>query len=63
MFIPKLNPRYVFRYPFDSGKKLSLAESFERNKIALFCLYSYSRSNFYQCFANQKLAFYKKEIN
>ena len=37
MFIPKLNLKCVFKYPFDGGKKLSLAECFERNKIALFC--------------------------
>ena len=36
MFIPKLNTKYVFKYPFDGGKKLSLAECFERNKITLF---------------------------
>ena len=27
----------VFKYPSDGGKKLPLAESFERNKIAHFC--------------------------
>ena len=48
--------------PFDAGKKLSLAECFERNKYALFCLLSYFRSNSYQYFGNQKLMFhYKKE--
>ena len=36
MFIPKLNSKCFFKYPFDSGKKLSLAECFERNKIAFF---------------------------
>ena len=63
MFIPKLNSKYIFQYPSDRVKKLLLAECFERNKIALFCLYSYCRFNFYQSFANQRLAFYyKKEI-
>ena len=61
MFIPKLNSKCVFKYHFDGGKKLSLAECFERNKIALFCLFSYCRFNFYQCFANQRLAFYYKK--
>ena len=36
MFIPKLNSKCVFKYSFDSGKKLLLAECFERNKIAHF---------------------------
>ena len=36
MLIPKLNSKYVFKYPFDGGKKLSLAECFERNKITHF---------------------------
>ena len=36
MFIQKLNLKCVFIYPSDSGKKLSLTEYFERNKIALF---------------------------
>ena len=36
MFIPKLNSKYVFKYPFDGGKKLPLAECFERNKITHF---------------------------
>ena len=36
MFIPKPNSKCFF----DSGKKLSLAECFERNKIAsFFCLF------------------------
>ena len=62
MFIQKLNSKYVFKYPFDAGKKLSLVECFERNKYALFCLLSYIRFNSYQCFSNQKLAlYYKKE--
>ena len=62
MFIPKLNSKCVVVYPFDGGKKLSLAECFERNKIALF-LFDYFRLNFYQCFVNQKLWFYyRKEI-
>ena len=58
MLIPKLNSKRVFKYPFDGGKKLSLAQYFERNKITAFCLFSYNRINFYQCFGNQKLAFY-----
>ena len=33
MFIPKLNSKRVFQYPFDSGKKLSPAKCFERNKM------------------------------
>ena len=36
MLISKLNSKYIFKYPFDGGKKLSLAECFERNKIAKF---------------------------
>ena len=36
MLIPKLNSKCVFKYRFDGGKKLSLAECFERNKIAKF---------------------------
>ena len=36
MFIPKLNSKCVFKYPFDGDKKLLLAECFERNKIAHF---------------------------
>ena len=36
MFIPKLNSKCVFKYPFDGGKKLLLAECFEGKKIALF---------------------------
>ena len=36
MLIPKLNSKCAFQYPFDGGKKLSLAECFERNEIALF---------------------------
>ena len=36
MLISKLNSKYIFKYPFDGGKKLSLAECFERNKIAHF---------------------------
>ena len=40
MFILKLNSKCVFKYPFDGGKKLSLAECLiwqnERNKIAPF---------------------------
>ena len=36
MFIPKLNSKCVFKYPFDEDKKLLLAECFERNKIAHF---------------------------
>ena len=64
MFIPKLNSQCVFKYLFDGVKKLSLAEYFERNKIALFYVLSYCRFYFYQCFDNQRLAFYyKKEIN
>ena len=63
MFIPKLNSKYVFKYPFDGCKKLLLAECFERNKIAFFRLFSYCRFNFYQCFANQRVVFsYKKDI-
>ena len=63
MFISRLNSKYVFKYLFDDGKKLSLAECFERNKIALLSLFSYSKFYFSQYFANQKLAFYyKKEI-
>ena len=62
MFSPKLNSKFVFKYSFNGGKKLSLAECFERNKIAIFCLFRDSRFNFYQCFANQRLAFcYKKK--
>ena len=34
--IPKLNSKCIFKYPFDGGKRLSLAECSERNKIALF---------------------------
>ena len=36
MLIPKLNSKCVFKYRFDGGKKLPLAECFERNKIAKF---------------------------
>ena len=36
MFIPKLNSKCVFKYPFDGGKKVSLVECFERNKVAYF---------------------------
>ena len=43
MFILKLNSKFFFKYPFDSGKKLSLAEYFEGHKIALFCLFSHSK--------------------
>ena len=32
----KLNLKCVFKYSFDGGKKLSLAECFERNKITNF---------------------------
>ena len=40
MFIPKLNSKCVFEYPFEGGKKkLSLAEYFERNKITLLFVY------------------------
>ena len=64
MFISKLNSKWVFKYPFDGGKELSLTECFERNKVALFFLFGYCRLNFYQCFANQRRVFYyKKEIN
>ena len=35
-FILDLGRGPVFKYPFDSGKKLLLAEYFERNKIAHF---------------------------
>ena len=38
MFSPKLNLKCVFKYPFDGGKKLLLAECFGRNKIAIFGL-------------------------
>ena len=34
MFIPKLNSKCVFKYPFDRSKKLPLAECFEKSKIA-----------------------------
>ena len=64
MFITKLNLKCVFKYSIGGGKKLSLAECFERNKIAVFRLFNYFRFSFYQCFANQRLAFYyKNEIN
>ena len=36
MFIPKLNSKCVFKYSFNGGKKLPLAECFEKNKIAHF---------------------------
>ena len=36
MFIPKLNSKCVFKYPFHGGKKMSLVECFERFKIAHF---------------------------
>ena len=39
MFIPTLNSKCVFKHPFGGGKTLSLRESFERTKIALFCLF------------------------
>ena len=35
-FILDLGRGPVFKYPFDSGKKLLLPEYFERNKIAHF---------------------------
>ena len=38
MFIPKLNSKYVYKYPFDGGKKLPLAERFERNRTFFVCL-------------------------
>ena len=44
MLFPKLNSKCVFKYPFDVGKKLPLAECFERNK-----------SYFFVCFANWHL--------
>ena len=43
------------------GKKLSLPESFEKSKIALFCFFSCCTFNFYQCFTNQRLVFYYKK--
>ena len=35
-FIPKLNSKCVFKYPFHGGKKLPHVECFERIKIAYF---------------------------
>ena len=36
MFILKLNSKGVFQYPFDSGKKLSLSECFEKKQNHTF---------------------------
>ena len=39
MFIPKLNSKSVFKYPFDCGRKLSLADCFVKTKLYFFvCL-------------------------
>ena len=46
----------VFKYPFDGGKKLPLAECFEERKPHIFLfVYSYCKFSFYQYFANQLL--------
>ena len=55
MFIPKLNSKCVFKYSFNGGKKLPLAECFEKNKIAHFLFVQLLQIQFYQCFANQLL--------
>ena len=49
MFIPKLNCKCVFKYPFDAdgGKKLSLAECF-------VYLATEDSISSYQCFSNQR---------
>ena len=39
LFIPKLNSKCVFKYPFDCGRKLSLADCFVKTKLYFFvCL-------------------------
>ena len=55
MFIPKLDSKCIFKYPFDGGKKLLLADCLKETKLHIFCLFSYCRLNFYQLFANQLL--------
>ena len=59
MFIPKLNSKCVFKYPFDGGK-WPLAECFGKKKkrSTFFGLFSYCRFNFYQCFSNKVLEGY-----
>ena len=50
MFIPKLNSKYVFKYRFEYGKKLSLSECFERNKIPHFLIVSLLQIQFLSVF-------------
>ena len=52
-FIVDVGRGPVFKYPFDGGKYMLLAECFEKNKILHFLLFSWYRFNSFQCFANQ----------
>ena len=54
MFIPKLNSKCVFKYPFDGGKKLLLEECFEKNKIALFLFVKLLQTQFLSVFHQPK---------
>ena len=57
MFIPKLNSKCVVVYHFDGGKKLSLAECFEKNKIVLFVCLTTSDSIFIRVLSTKSSRF------